>query len=760
MARWRFTNVTKSTTFWPTLLGVQINDQHPFQQATLAARIVDVDADQVFEGKDELVVEYAEDSVTYVKIFGGDISVAEWTDMGRSDPRVYQLDAQDYTARLADTIIDEKRNVTESVTDRVTWIMGHTPSRGITTSSVASIATSLDPYDYTGMSRQEALDQVAGECDAIYYVDFDLDLHFFVGTEVYPAPFDLVHPADPPDSYPYWDFRLPQDYTNYAERVLVKGATTSLWVGASGTEYQRAIDDSNLTTATQLTNAGNTALAKLSAPVRDGDLTMSQPGIRSGMQARIVHPSWSLDETFQVRSVSVDMLDPNDEDAPGNGGKAEFHIGFTDKLRRASGTRPGQNSATTSTTETLASLTRYQLYHEVGGHYGPDVVTGTLYYDFAATFGFAEVIDPTINSIVNRKPEHNIPWEYTPCGIGFGGFGGLVTREAWYRFQVDLTDATTDVKVTVAPFIVGGTGYTESPSGMLVGDNTVIVGIHTGSDPDGAELTTEGEYTEVGRVGDQGGEVLVPRSSLITAADGYCWIVLAPGFAIGTATLTCDGDPIPYGYGDAGDDSDSIVSVATQTFYTGSAAGVTYDPTASGLAATDVQAAIDALAAHGTVFPSSPSVGDRFWRTDQNVLYFWDGSFWLSVHTLDMALPKIGDRNEPETGSHVEYHAGPLWSQSILIEDFIIGFYVSGGTALSGSHKWVVDLLFDSGTGTITHQIVINSGASNVWRGASSGSNYALSGGTFSILVTNLTKTGTPGDLYINAKVMYRLIGT
>ncbi len=41
----------------------------------------------------------------------------------------------------------------------------------------------------------------------------------------------------------------------------------------------------------------------------------------------------------------------------------------------------------------------------------------------------------------------------------------------------------------------------------------------------------------------------------------------------------------------------------------------------------------------GTGFPGSPSANDKFYRTDRNILYFYDGTRWLStqVHTLHMS---------------------------------------------------------------------------------------------------------------------------
>lgn len=42
--------------------------------------------------------------------------------------------------------------------------------------------------------------------------------------------------------------------------------------------------------------------------------------------------------------------------------------------------------------------------------------------------------------------------------------------------------------------------------------------------------------------------------------------------------------------------------------------------------------------AAGSVFPGSPSVSDRFFRTDRGIEYFWDGTRWLSMQQFTVPL--------------------------------------------------------------------------------------------------------------------------
>src|SRR5688500_12640081 len=101
MARWRFTNVTKSVAHWPLINSLSITNQQPCSIATADMEIVDTAGAMVIDENDEWLTEFAEDGVTFVKLHAGDISSCIRTDVGRSGPRVYRLTVQDYTARLS-----------------------------------------------------------------------------------------------------------------------------------------------------------------------------------------------------------------------------------------------------------------------------------------------------------------------------------------------------------------------------------------------------------------------------------------------------------------------------------------------------------------------------------------------------------------------------------------------------------------------------------------------------------------------------------
>ncbi len=319
MALWRFTNVTKSVACWPTLSGLDLTDPHPRDIATLGCTLVDPDDNIEFDLDDELLVEYSLNETDYSTVYSGIVTDRTMTDMGRDTPRVWQISCQDFIVRLDDTLLTGTRPA-ETAEDRANWIIGFAPTQGITVSVLTGLSAMLDAHDeYGGMSKREALDELAQAVDATFYVDWDHVAHIYTGFEAYTAPFALVHPADPPDSYGYWDFQLGDNLGDAATRVYVQGKDSNVWRINSaaetelGREIQRQISDDTLATTAAMNAAGDTFLANSWPPPRKGSLTTWIPGLRAGQLVHIAYDDWgsAVDDDFYIASVSVEFLEPN-----------------------------------------------------------------------------------------------------------------------------------------------------------------------------------------------------------------------------------------------------------------------------------------------------------------------------------------------------------------------------------------------------------------------------------------------------------------
>ena len=142
-------------------------------------------------------------------------------------------------------------------------------------------------------------------------------------------------------------------------------------------------------------------------------------------------------------------------------------------------------------------------------------------------------------------------------------------------------------------------------------------------------------------------------------------------------------------------------------------------------------------------------------------VYVYQGGRWVSVTQYSSqgvghltALPLSAT-----AADHVR-HPVPygLGSGNVWLEVYNTQFFVSGGTALSASHKWVGDLhKVDSGASpTTVATVTIDSGASSAWREFTVTVAATLARASFFTLALTWTKTGTPGNLYYYDQLLYR----
>jgi hypothetical protein len=176
-------------------------------------------------------------------------------------------------------------------------------------------------------------------------------------------------------------------------------------------------------------------------------------------------------------------------------------------------------------------------------------------------------------------------------------------------------------------------------------------------------------------------------------------------------------------------------------------------------------------AAAGTSFPGSPATNDRVFRTDLGMEFYFDGTRWLSsqLFSLNNQLgPFSGSAAYSPMNATMEpafFLTAPdkMGGSDIWLVRSRITFYVIGGTALSGSHKWVVKFakVVAGNTNTVFSTHNIDSGSSNAWREDAQAIGALMNNGTthYSVYVL-ITKTGTPGDLYPELLLWYRIVAT
>lgn len=161
-----------------------------------------------------------------------------------------------------------------------------------------------------------------------------------------------------------------------------------------------------------------------------------------------------------------------------------------------------------------------------------------------------------------------------------------------------------------------------------------------------------------------------------------------------------------------------------------------------------------------TSFPASPTTNMRVFRSDLGLEFYYDGTRWLST-ILFLTQATTTETSEPYSASTGGIFNAILPNSDIYIVNTILAFRVtSGGSALSGSNKWVVTGVFQEGGPSLSAVIgSIDNGASGVWRKFDVTQNQVVAAGPYTLQIT-ATKTGTPGTLRFRVGIYYRLIAT
>lgn len=184
----------------------------------------------------------------------------------------------------------------------------------------------------------------------------------------------------------------------------------------------------------------------------------------------------------------------------------------------------------------------------------------------------------------------------------------------------------------------------------------------------------------------------------------------------------------------------------------------------STLGVTGKATLLSSLAFGGTSFPGSPADNDIYYRTDLDLLFFYDGTRWLSVQLFraDMGHDTAQSLAATQAG-HVYSPAPKSPGSDIWLVELVTRFDVVGGTALSGSHKWVGtwNKIPTDNSDVAVKTVTIDSGSSSVWRIDQQSIGALMNNGTEHFAFrTGWVKTGTPGTLFAFSYYTYRIVAT
>lgn len=156
-----------------------------------------------------------------------------------------------------------------------------------------------------------------------------------------------------------------------------------------------------------------------------------------------------------------------------------------------------------------------------------------------------------------------------------------------------------------------------------------------------------------------------------------------------------------------------------------------------------------------TSFPGSPSTNDLCFRTDRSLLYFYDGTRWLTLNLYEHHLASWSNitatQNEIPTA---------VWEDTydVWIEDLVATMYA--GSGLDATNYWRIDTYHWDGTtqGSVIATVNDQSGTNAAFI-RKVATVDALMGTGIDAITAKLTKVNNPSTFYGGALYRYRLVG-
>lgn len=160
----------------------------------------------------------------------------------------------------------------------------------------------------------------------------------------------------------------------------------------------------------------------------------------------------------------------------------------------------------------------------------------------------------------------------------------------------------------------------------------------------------------------------------------------------------------------------------------------------------------------GTSFPVTPASGDKFYRTDLNLLCFYDGTRWLTVTLYETSV--AGGDAIPISTSNFQSARFPVRSDfGIYLERWVAATYVA--TTNNGSNYWTNALQWNTQGNVSTTLASFNTSADTVANNMRHEATVnTVIDSTAVTLGVRVTKTGSPGAIYGLNTLVYRLIVT
>jgi hypothetical protein len=159
----------------------------------------------------------------------------------------------------------------------------------------------------------------------------------------------------------------------------------------------------------------------------------------------------------------------------------------------------------------------------------------------------------------------------------------------------------------------------------------------------------------------------------------------------------------------------------------------------------------------GTSFPGSKATGDRYWRTDLGLLFYWDGTRWVTVN--EYSTSGVTETLAP-TATNTLTRMAALTDFDIYATVWDVSTFVV--TTNNGTSFWTIEAVKTSTANADTNMTTGNTSAdaANTWTRHKLTVNTAIVSAANPTIGLHATKTSAPGQLFYSATLRFRIIGT
>jgi hypothetical protein len=245
-------------------------------------------------------------------LFAGEVQDIDWDTVAiRQSGRAMSVHCTDYNRLIEETIIaGGTEYVAYSDAQILDRLFSAYRSDIDATTHVNEIKLSMT-VDFGNTTLLDAVQQIAKQAGATWYVDYAKRLHWFNGSEGNQAAWFLSDYPGGGTAFPYQSISRRSSGKNIVNQVLIvgRGNLTSYVEHAAsiGSFGPRAtvIQDTNITTVGSADSRGTAVLNKYAYPEVTYNVRTRKKGLRAGMDVPLKSQDWGIDEVLTVRRLTI-----------------------------------------------------------------------------------------------------------------------------------------------------------------------------------------------------------------------------------------------------------------------------------------------------------------------------------------------------------------------------------------------------------------------------------------------------------------------